>query len=46
MIKRVRACKPGAYYEVLELEKSCSDGDIKKAFRKVRQRGSSCTGKS
>lgn len=36
MIKRVRACKIDAYYEILEVEKTCDDLTIKKAFRKVR----------
>lgn len=37
MVKRVKACRVTAYYEILELEKSCSDGQIKKAYRKVRR---------
>lgn len=35
VIKRVKSCRVTAYYEILELEKSCSDGQIKKAYRKV-----------
>ncbi|BGP33033.1 Chaperone protein dnaJ [Rhodotorula toruloides] len=35
MVKRVKACRVTAYYEILELEKSCSDGQIKKAYRKL-----------
>lgn len=29
-------CRATSYYEILELEKSCSDGQVKKAYRKVR----------
>ena len=36
VVKRVRACRTTSYYEILELEKSCSDGQVKKAYRKVR----------
>lgn len=39
MVKRVKACRVTAYYEILELEKTCSDGQIKKAYRKVRPFG-------
>lgn len=34
---RIRACQPTAFYEILDLEavrKTCSDADIKKAYRK------------
>jgi DnaJ family protein B protein 12 len=31
---RIRGCKPTAFYEILAVEKSCSDADIKKAYRK------------
>ncbi|KAM0789426.1 hypothetical protein ACM66B_000251 [Microbotryomycetes sp. NB124-2] len=34
-VKRVRACRVTQYYEILDLEKSCSDNDIKKAYRKL-----------
>ncbi|KAK4054275.1 Chaperone protein dnaJ [Microbotryomycetes sp. JL201] len=34
-VKRVRACRVTQYYEILGLEKSCSDNDVKKAYRKV-----------
>jgi len=36
-VKRIRACKPTAFYEILELERTCDDAAIKKAFRKVRR---------
>ncbi|GAA5936233.1 hypothetical protein JCM3775_006440 [Rhodotorula graminis] len=35
VVKRVRACRTTSYYEILELEKSCSDGQVKKAYRKL-----------
>ncbi|GAA6006892.1 hypothetical protein JCM11491_001435 [Sporobolomyces phaffii] len=35
VVKRVKACKVTAYYEILSLEKSCQDADIKKAYRKL-----------
>ena len=35
LVKRVRSCKPTSYYEILAVEKTCSDNDIKKAYRKV-----------
>lgn len=33
-VLRIRACQPTAFYEILAVEKSCSDADIKKAYRK------------
>lgn len=33
-VLRIRACKPTAFYEILELQKTCTDGEIKKAYRK------------
>ena len=36
VVKRVRACKVTAYYEILDLEKDCEENDVKKAYRKVR----------
>ncbi len=32
---RVRKCAPTAFYEILGIEKSSSDGDIKKSYRKL-----------
>lgn len=36
LVKRVRACRVTEYYEILEIKKGCSDGEVKKAYRKVR----------
>lgn len=32
---RIRRCQTTAFYEILALEKSASDGEIKKAYRKL-----------
>ncbi|KAH8697185.1 hypothetical protein BGW36DRAFT_358988 [Talaromyces proteolyticus] len=32
---RVRKCSPTAFYEILAIEKTSSDGEIKKAYRKL-----------
>lgn len=32
---RIRKCGSTAFYEILAVEKSASDGDIKKAYRKI-----------
>lgn len=32
---RVRKCAPTAFYEILAIEKTASDGEIKKAYRKL-----------
>lgn len=32
---RVRSCSPTSFYEILALEKSASDAEIKKAYRKL-----------
>jgi DnaJ family protein B protein 12 len=34
-VLRIRRCQPTAFYEILELQKSCTDGEIKKAYRKL-----------
>lgn len=33
-VLRIRKCTPTAYYEILAVEKTASDGEIKKAYRK------------
>jgi len=33
-VLRIRACKPTAFYEILEIQKSCTDAEVKKAYRK------------
>lgn len=33
-VLRITKCSPTAYYEILSLEKSAADGEIKKAYRK------------
>ncbi|KAK3386905.1 hypothetical protein B0H63DRAFT_142124 [Podospora didyma] len=33
-VLRIRACKPTAFYEILEIQKSCTDVEVKKAYRK------------
>lgn len=35
LVKRVKACRVTQYYEILAIEKGCSDSDVKKAYRKV-----------
>ncbi|KAK2774340.1 hypothetical protein FQN52_004281 [Onygenales sp. PD_12] len=34
-VLRVRKCSPTAFYEILAIEKTASDGEIKKAYRKL-----------
>lgn len=38
LVRRVRNCKVTDYYEILELQKTCEENDIKKAYRKVSSR--------
>lgn len=33
-VLRIRACKATAFYEILAIEKTCSDAEVKKAYRK------------
>ncbi|GAA5824462.1 hypothetical protein JCM11251_000435 [Rhodosporidiobolus azoricus] len=35
VVARVKRCKVHAYYEILEVEKSCGEGEVKKAYRKL-----------
>lgn len=37
VVRRIRACKATQYYEIMGLEKTCLDQDIKKAYRKARR---------
>jgi DnaJ family protein B protein 12 len=39
LVKRVKACRVTQYYEILGIEKGCTDNDIKKAYRKVSMIG-------
>ncbi|RMZ81008.1 hypothetical protein DV738_g2495, partial [Chaetothyriales sp. CBS 135597] len=34
-VLRIRRCSPTAYYEILAVQKTASDGEIKKAYRKI-----------
>lgn len=34
-VKKVMACKETAFYEMLSIEKTCSQDEVKKAYRKV-----------
>jgi DnaJ family protein B protein 12 len=34
-VERIRRCKASAYYEILALEKSASESQIKKAYHKL-----------
>ncbi|KAK3344248.1 hypothetical protein B0T25DRAFT_321892 [Lasiosphaeria hispida] len=33
-VLRIRSCKPTAFYEILEIQKTCTDAEVKKAYRK------------
>lgn len=35
VVRRIRACKATEYYEIMGLQRGCTDGEIKKAYRKV-----------
>jgi hypothetical protein len=34
-VLRIRKCHPTAFYEILAIEKTATDGEIKKAYRKI-----------
>lgn len=34
-VLRIRRCQATAFYEILELQKTCTDGEVKKAYRKL-----------
>ncbi|KAL2131900.1 hypothetical protein VTI74DRAFT_4456 [Chaetomium olivicolor] len=34
-VLRIRRCQPTAFYEILELQKTCTDAEVKKAYRKL-----------
>lgn len=34
-VLRIRKCKVTSFYEILAIEKTASDGEIKKAYRKI-----------
>ena len=33
-VLRIRKCSPTAFYEILEISKTCTDAEVKKAYRK------------
>ncbi|KAK0634581.1 DnaJ domain-containing protein [Bombardia bombarda] len=33
-VLRIRRCEPTAFYEILEIQKTCTDAEVKKAYRK------------
>ncbi|WVQ64148.1 uncharacterized protein L199_002309 [Kwoniella botswanensis] len=35
VVKRVKSCKHHEYYEILSVEKSCTENDVKKAYKKL-----------
>ncbi|WVO18257.1 hypothetical protein L204_105967 [Cryptococcus depauperatus] len=35
VVRRVKACKHHEYYEILEVEKTCSENEVKKAYKKL-----------
>jgi len=35
LVRRVRNCKVTDYYQILEVEKTCDENDVKKAYRKL-----------
>ncbi|KAK4667106.1 Chaperone protein dnaJ [Podospora pseudopauciseta] len=34
-VLRIRRCSPTAFYEILDIQKTCTDSEVKKAYRKL-----------
>jgi DnaJ homolog subfamily B member 12 len=37
IVRKIRACRPTQYYEIMGLEKTCTEADVKRAYRKVHK---------